>query len=64
MSETIRERYLKLCEQASREMDSKKLLELVNEINKLMAEDEQRKQELVSTPETLSTRTVPHNSPS
>jgi hypothetical protein len=45
-------------------MDSKKLLELVNEINKLMAEDEQRKQELVSTPKTLSTRTVPHNSPS
>ena len=61
MPETIRERSLKLCEQASREIDPKKLLELVSEINRLIAEDEQRKQELVSTTETRSA-TVPHNS--
>jgi hypothetical protein len=58
MPETIRERYLKLCEQASREIDSKRLLELVSEINKLIAEDEQRKQELVSTTEPCSATVI------
>jgi len=37
-----KERWLRLCEQAAIEQDSTKLLELVKEINRLLAEKEAR----------------------
>jgi len=37
-----KERWLRLCEQAAIEQDSTKLLELVKEINRLIAEKEAR----------------------
>lgn len=37
-----KERWLELCQQAAVEQDPKKLMELVEEINRLLAEKEQR----------------------
>ena len=37
-----KEHWLELCEQAAVEQDPKKLMELVEEINRLLAEKEQR----------------------
>lgn len=36
------ERWLKLCEQAASERDPHKLMELINEINRLLSEKEDR----------------------
>ena len=46
MPETIKDRWIKLCEQARQEMDSAKLIELVSQINALMEEDERARQNL------------------
>jgi hypothetical protein len=37
-----KEKYLQLCEQAANEQDPAKLMELVSEIDRLLAEKEQR----------------------
>lgn len=37
-----RERWLELCELAAKEQDSKKLLELIREINQILEEKEER----------------------
>jgi len=37
-----KERWMELCEQAANEQDSKRLLELTQEINRLLDEKEQR----------------------
>ena len=38
----IKERWLQLCEQAVREQDSNKLMQIIEEINRLLEEKEQR----------------------
>jgi len=42
MEGTQRERWMQLCEQAAAEKDPHRLVELVKEINRLLAEKEQR----------------------
>jgi hypothetical protein len=42
MQGPTRERWEELCEQAANEQDSDKLLELVKEINRLLAEQQDR----------------------
>ena len=42
MEGTQRERWMQLCEQAAAEKDAHRLMELVKEINRLLAEKEQR----------------------
>lgn len=42
MQGPVRERWQILCEQAANEQDPQKLLELVQEINKLLAEKQNR----------------------
>jgi hypothetical protein len=37
-----KEKWLQLCEQAAREQDSNKLMELVDEVNRLLLEEEER----------------------
>jgi hypothetical protein len=42
MTGDTRERWMQLCEQAANEQDPEKLLQLVEEINRLLEEKEQR----------------------
>jgi len=42
MNGPVKERWMELCEQAVREQDSGRLLELVREINRLLEEKRQR----------------------
>ena len=42
MQGEIKERWMRLCEMAATEQDSVKLLEIVQEINRLLEEKEQR----------------------
>jgi len=42
MEGPVRERWLELCELAAKEQDSKKLMVLVQEINRLIEEKDQR----------------------
>jgi hypothetical protein len=42
MQEEIKERWLELCEQAASEQNSEKLVALVQEINRMLDEKEQR----------------------
>jgi hypothetical protein len=48
------ERWRKLCEQAATEQDPQKLMELIHEIDRLLAEKEERllKQQGIEQPET------------
>jgi len=43
MSYETRERWIELCKQAEIEQDPKKLMELVTEINRLLQEEENRR---------------------
>lgn len=42
MKGELKEHWLKLCEQAATEQDSEKLIELIEEINRLLQEKEER----------------------
>ena len=42
MQGETRERWMQLCEQAANEQDPKRLMELIEEINRLLVEKEQR----------------------
>ena len=48
MKGPLRERWMHLCEQAAIEQDPQKLMELINEINRILEEKERR---LKQTPE-------------
>jgi hypothetical protein len=55
MKGKTKEHWTELCEQAAREQDSDKLLQLVHEINRMLDEKEQRLQrEHAISPATLS----------
>ena len=42
MKGEVRERWMRLCEQAASEQDAEKLMELVSEINRILEEKERR----------------------
>jgi len=55
MQGPTKERWLELCEQASKEQDSQKLLALMQEINRLLAEKQDR---LMSAPKNVKSSSL------
>jgi hypothetical protein len=54
MTSQIKERWLLLCEQAATEKDPKKLMALIEEVNRLLESEENQRREARGTPRTTS----------
>jgi hypothetical protein len=50
MQNQMKERWLLLCEQAATEQDPKKLMALIEEVNRLLESEENRRREVSGTP--------------
>jgi hypothetical protein len=55
MQSQIKERWLLLCEQAANEQDPAKLMALIEEVNRLLESEENRRREARGTPRKAGT---------